>query len=132
MQFSDVAILVRINSLGSLKGPRYCVRLGLHDQIYILPHHRVSTTRAWEIRGWCRQRLLGYHEPERTLRTSRIRTRLPVEENDHEPKIYQKNGRGEQDAIRPETYEKSTRIQNTGRCTDEEGVGTERSGDLHG
>lgn len=62
-----------------------------------------------------------------------IRTRLPVEENEYEPKIYQKNGRGEQDAVRPETYEKkSTGIEKRGRCPDKQAVGTERSRDLHG
>ncbi len=60
-----------------------------------------------------------------------IRTRLPVEENNHEQKNYQKNCRGEQDAIRPETNEKSTRNQKTGRFTDEKGAGAERSRDLH-
>jgi len=54
-----------------------------------------------------------------------------VEEHYHEPKIYQKNGRGEQDAVRPETDEKKrTGIGKRGRLADEECVGTEWIGAL--
>lgn len=102
------------------------------SSIYTTPSSCFYHT-AWEkAGGWCRQRSLGFDEPERTLRTSPDIPRIPVEENNYEPKIYQKNVRGEQDAVLPETYEKKrTGIQKTGRFTDEQGAGTDRSGDLH-
>lgn len=124
MQFSGVKILMRINSLGSLKGDQYGLRLGPHEKVYKQSDHGGTTTRAWEIQGWWRQRSWDIMSPSERSAPPGIHFGLRVEENSYEPKIYHKNLRGKQDAARPETDEKKrTGIQKGGRFTDEN-VGT--------
>jgi len=80
VRFSGVKILVRNNSPGSLKGARKGFRLGSHDQIFILPHHRVSTTGLEKTRAGGGSVSWDFMCPSERSAPPGIRTRLPVEE----------------------------------------------------
>lgn len=102
IHFSGVKILVRINSPGSPKGARYGFRLGPREKVYFLSpslelYHTPGKSGAgggsvpWDIMSLSERSAPPGGEPG-----------YRVEEHYHEPKNYQKNGRGEQDAVRPE------------------------------